>query len=328
MHLAGYAAAGYTNAQSEDGSFNMANFNPIFHFLYKDLILIEGELEFEIEDDGKTETKLEYAALDLFINDYATLVVGKFLSPLGQFIQNIHPAWINKLPSRPPGFVDDAAAPEADIGAEIRGTFYIGNPTKLNYAIYIANGPVAEVEEEDSIKIIEEIEAEGFNKDEDGDKVFGGRLAVQPIPKLEIGASAAWGKIGLKEGSSFIETGRDYEAWGVDVAYQWEALDLRGEYIQQYISSKASSMVPQSAKWNAWYFQSAYKFFQSKWEGVARYGDYNSPHASQELMQWAFGVNYLFAPNVIAKCAYEINDGKNGTANDHNRFLLQLAFGF
>ena len=55
--------------------------------------------EIEIDDAGETETNLEYLTIDWFINDYMALIAGKFLSPIGQFRQNLHPSWINKLPS-------------------------------------------------------------------------------------------------------------------------------------------------------------------------------------------------------------------------------------
>jgi hypothetical protein len=99
IHLAGYADVGYTDTDSEDGSFNVGTFSPIFHFQYRDLVMLESELEFEVEPDGETSVALEYLTVDFFLNDYMALVGGKFLSPVGQFRQNLHPSWINKLPS-------------------------------------------------------------------------------------------------------------------------------------------------------------------------------------------------------------------------------------
>ncbi|MFB3106725.1 MAG: hypothetical protein ACE1ZA_17630, partial [Pseudomonadales bacterium] len=120
-HLAGYAAVGYTDQQNGTGSFSAANFNPIFHFQYGDRILWESELEFEIEENGETEVALEYSTIDIFLNDYLVFLAGKFISPLGNFRQNLHPSWINKLPSAPPGFGHDGAAPLAEVGIQLRG---------------------------------------------------------------------------------------------------------------------------------------------------------------------------------------------------------------
>lgn len=140
-HISGYAAAGYTNQENGTDSFDLANFNPIFHFQYGDRILWESELEVEVGEDGETDVGLEYSAIDIFINDYLVLVAGKFLSPLGNFRQNLHPAWINKLASAPPGFGHDGAAPIADVGIQLRGGFNIADQRKVTYAAYVANGP-------------------------------------------------------------------------------------------------------------------------------------------------------------------------------------------
>ena len=98
IHLAGYTDVGYVNSDSDYGSFNVGTFSPIFHFQYRDIVMFESELEFELSPDGETETNLEYLALNYFMNDHITLVGGLFLSPIGQFRQNLHPSWINKLP--------------------------------------------------------------------------------------------------------------------------------------------------------------------------------------------------------------------------------------
>ncbi len=327
VHLAGYAAVGYTDAENETGSFDVANFNPIFHYQYGDRVLWEAELEFEIEEDGETEVGLEYTTIDLFLNDYMTFVGGKFLSPLGQFRQNLHPAWINKLPAAPPGFGHDGAAPLADIGFQLRGGVPVGNPSALNYAVYVANGP--ELEGEDGE--VEAIEAEGFTRDVDGEKVWGGRIGYRPIPNFEVGVSAAVGKaaVTVNDGEEVEDDPeRDYDAFGIDAAFAWNGLELRGEYIQQDVDDSMASIAPEGGKWEAWYAQAAYQFAQARWEGVLRYTDFDSPHASQQQEQIALGLNYLIAPSALVKLAYEFNDGLSGTPNDADRWLVQLAYGY
>lgn len=192
-HLAGYADAGYSNGQNADGSFNIGSFSPIFHYQYRDLVMLEAELEIEIEDDGETELALEYLTVDLFLNDYMTLVGGKFLSPIGSFRQNLHPSWVNKLASAPPGFGHDGAAPTSDVGLQLRGGVPVGN-TFANYAFYVSNGPELNTTFEDGEYELEGIVAEGFGSDADGEPVFGGRLGFVLFPGFEVGISAAVGK--------------------------------------------------------------------------------------------------------------------------------------
>jgi len=324
-HLSGYADAGYVDPQNEHSHFFFGHFNPIFHYLYKDLILAEAELELEIDSDGETEVKLEYADLALFLNNYMILIVGKFQSPLGFFFQNLHPTWINKLPSSPPGFRGDQASPEADIGVQLRGGFPVGNPIFVNYAIYVANGPKAIVEDDE----IEEIEAEGFNSDVDGKKVVGGRIGILPVPQVEIGMSAATGDVGLfdEDTDERIEKHRHYTVLGGDLTVRIKNLRLHGEIIQQKVHSRSSSDIS-GGKWKGWYGQASYRFQPTKIEAIVRYGEYHTPHARQKLEQWMIGVDYWFAPSVVAKVGYEFNRGLRGTTNNNNRFLFQLAYGF
>lgn len=324
-HLSGYADAGYVDRRGENARIFLGHFNPVFHFLYRDLILAEGELELEVNSEGKTEVALEYADLGLFLNNYMMLIVGKFQSPLGHFQQNLHPSWINKLPSPPPGFAHDQAAPASEMGVELRGGLPIKNSSRMTYAVYVSNGPKAEVEDDE----IEEIEGEGLNSDTDGSKVVGGRIGFQPIPNFEIGLSGAIGKIGLF-GSSLIDK-RDYSVLGADAVLFLKNLQLRGEIIQQKISSKAGSDIA-GGKWRGWYGQASYLFKPTKLEAIIRYGEYASPHATNNFDQCAFGLDYWFAPSVVVKAAYEINRAKskpeNGSSTIGNAFFLQLAYGF
>ncbi|VAX08046.1 hypothetical protein MNBD_GAMMA25-2313, partial [hydrothermal vent metagenome] len=92
VHLAGYADVGYTDIKSGTGSFNVGTFSPIFHYQFNENVMLEAELEFKIDEEGKTDVALDYMTIDIFMGDYAALVVGKFLSPLGQFRQNLHPS--------------------------------------------------------------------------------------------------------------------------------------------------------------------------------------------------------------------------------------------
>lgn len=333
VHLAGYGSVGYTDNENAKGRFSQVQFSPIFHYQYADLMMLESELEITNDPDGETSTDLEYLTLDLFLNDYTTLVAGKFLSPIGQFRQNLHPGWINKLPSAPPGFGHDGAAPVSETGLQVRGGFPLGG-VRSNYALYVANGPELEAATDGGDVELEGILAEGRTADVDGHKVFGGRFGVLPLPGLEVALSYATGKAAVTnlDGVGISgEPSRDYDVFGGDFAWQWRnRLELRGEYVQTKLGSDGSGGMTASdgAKWKTWYTQAAYKFLPTKFEGVVRYTDFNSPHAAEDQKQWAVGVNYLFASNVIAKLAYEFNDGQAGATADDDSFLAQIAYGF
>ena len=326
FHFAGYASAGYTDVENQTEVFAPVTFNPLFLFQYRDRVFFEAELEVEIEEDGETENHLEYANVSYFVNDNLTLSVGKFLSPLGYFRQNLHPAWVNRLPSAPPGFGHDGAAPESEIGVQLRGGVPIGD-NRLNYSFYIGNGPELDAEDEEVHGIL----TDGFTRDADGRQVFGGRLGFQPSLHFEVGLSAAVGDTSVTEDHGIEvedEPIRDYEAFGVDFVYHWTDAEIRGEYIRQDIGTAPLSVAPEGGEWEAWYLQGNYSFAQNRWEGVLRYADFDSPHATQRQKQWVVGINRLISASAILKLAYEINSNDVGASTDDNRWLFQATYGF
>ena len=121
FHLSGYATVGYADSENTENGVSSTEFNPIFHLLYGDKWMLEGEFEFLTDSQpGGVEDELGYLALNYFLNDYVTLQIGKFLSPIGQFRQNLHPSWIDKASSAPLGFGHDGAAPISNTGLQIR----------------------------------------------------------------------------------------------------------------------------------------------------------------------------------------------------------------
>jgi len=269
------------------------------------------------------DIELEYAAGTLFLNDYMGLQMGKFMSPLGQFVQNIHPSWINKLPSAPLGFGHDGAAPTSNLGIALRGGLPKIADTRSNYVVFISNAPSFGVADDGDVVI----EAVG-NTGSGSAYIAGGRYAVNPIGNMEVGVSLATGDITeeLLSGDGIV---RDYDVFGADMVLNIDALNLRAEYIQQKIGENELSLL-EGGTWKTWYAQAAYQFSSVNLEPVIRYSDYHNPEVNKN--QWALGVNYLFASNLIVKIAYEINKDEDDSVIDssanNNRFLAQLAYGF
>ena len=342
VHMAGYADVAYVKKEGEDSSFVIGTFSPIFHYQYRDTVMMEAELEFEVGENGETEVALEYMTIDWFLNDYAVLVAGKFLSPIGQFRQNLHPSWINKLATAPPGFGHDGAAPVSDLGLQVRGGFPMGS-MRANYAVYVANGPEINAEAEDDGAggfeyELDGVAAEGFGVDSDGEKTFGGRIGILPISSVEIGLSAAGGKATVTNieadtsppaGSIEGEAPRDYTVYGADFVWFTGNMSLRGEFVKTEVGEATTGVTAsEAATWQTWYTQIAYRLPNTKWEGVLRYTDYDSPHASVDQKQTAIGVNYLVTNNFIVKLTHELNDGQENADSDLDLTVLQLAYGF
>lgn len=326
FHFAGYADATYVNAQGDAGSSGEVTFAPIFHLQFGDRFFVETEPAFSADDRGKTESAVEYATVNWLLNDNAALVVGKFLSPVGYFFQNMHPSWINKMASVPAGFGHGGAAPLQDVGVQLRGGKTFASGQHVNYALYNANGPRLGLEGMGDLNL----DVGGSTRNPDGKRVTGGRMGWMPVPTLEVGASLARGDVvldadGMGEGP---EPSRSYRVDGVDAAWRpTKALELRGEWIRQQVGEAPGSVVPDQATWRAWYVQGAYRFGSERWETVLRYGDSLSPHGESTFEQTAVGLNYLFRPNALLKLTWELNDSANAGANA-DRLLLQVAYGF
>lgn len=295
-HLTGYADVGFvaTDGDAKD-SFVTGQFNPGFHFQYRDFFLFESEIEMETEDDGETSIELEYSQVDLLASDYVTFVVGKYLSPVGQFRERLHPTWINKLANAPVGFGHGGVQPLSDTGIQLRGAIPI-DKTTFTYVFAVGNGPRLGDHGP---------ELEGFGSDDNSNKSIGGRVAFLPYNYLEVGASYL--NAGLTGASAELDEHEeaedddhdagplrgDYELWGVDAAFTKGNWDLRFEYLKSEVSGFPAASEEDAeheddelrfgksvqalggghgeeeedeghaanpnAKWRAWYVQAAYR---------------------------------------------------------------------
>jgi hypothetical protein len=346
VHLGGYADAGYVTPTTGSGSFYVGHFAPIFHYKYDQLILLESELELEYEDE-QTTINMEYLALDLFLNDYVTVILGRFLSPIGQFQQNLHPSWINKLPNAPVGFGHDSSIiPLHHTGLHLRSVVP-WESLRFNYSLFVVNGP--ELENTDN-KV--SVRPDSSEDDRNKNKAVGTRLGFIPTSGLELGISALTAKTALKG-----EEDRDYQIIGADLLFQGKnmvkGLELRGEFTQSTLAS-GGTVDPGKKKSTAWYTQLSYLIGTLKIEPVLRYAqsktvissaeeqghglfngrdDHSKASESGETKKTQFnvGVNYLFANNVIGKLAFDVStvkDETTGETDTNKNINFQLAFGF
>jgi hypothetical protein len=325
-----------TDAKGKHSSFVAGKFLPIFLASYSDWLLLESHLEFVTTSLGETEASLEYAQLDLMATDWLTFVAGKFLSPIGQFQQALHPPWINKLPDRPAGFVEDGGdEPLTEVGVMVRGGFPIG-PMKATYAVFGGNGPRLS----DSGPALE-----GFGGDNNGDKSFGGRVSLFPIPHLEVGVSGMRSTIGGIPAMTGPVSSAEYHLIDVDAAYTNGPWDVRGELISAHLGSLVSAFDPSdpaptaipATDWFNWYLQAAYRLsgltedpILSRFEPVIRYGQLHvsgfDGFRENDEDRFSVGLDYWFAPSVVAKAAYENRDFLHKPTA--HVFRLQFAYGF
>ena len=189
--LRGYYHSGFEVIDG-DVSFVSGAFAPIFLWQQGDRILFESELEVEFEDEG-VQFALEYANISYILNDYLIIRAGNFLTPFGIFNERLHPAWINKFPNAPLGMGHDPVGPTREFGAELRGAALLGS-TKINYSLYVSNGPVLKIHDEDTTEAPTTSLA-GLNFEDNNDsKAVGGRFGFLPFDNssLELGFSGQY----------------------------------------------------------------------------------------------------------------------------------------
>ena len=366
--IAGYADAGLTFSDKESvggTTFIAGTFNPALFFQYGDWLLFEGEAEIEISEAGETEFTLEYSQLDLLLHDNATLVIGKFLSPVGQFQERLHPSWINRLADAPAGFGHDGLQPGAEVGLQLRGGVPVGR-SRLNYALAVGNGP--------RLDAMGAVMTEGFGGDDNRNKAISGRIGILPIPYVEVGVSFLRAKVrgamaqaegeemesaSLPASIASVEGGGAegpvlpavrYSLWGVDAAYTRGPWDVRFEYLSgvrkaipvEDEDGMAMEPLPR-LKMKAWYGQLAYRLsgvtqhpILQNLEPAIRYGRYQV-RGLDELAEEAaerrldIGLNYWLAPAIVLHSAVQLRKftARHEDQDDKDtRLLLQLAYGF
>jgi hypothetical protein len=235
----------------------------------------------------------------------------------------------------------------SDIGFQLRGgtSLNLFEGSKINYAVYLVNGPkvaeevhVEDGEEEHGEEGEEEHDEEGGEEhNEDGDmhtelvfgnnftdinsnKALGGRFGFLPIWNWEIGASLMFGDAGDDV---------DFLLYGFDTAFQYEGVLLLGEFIHLENDNIGGGEIEK----NGFYLQGSYRipdlvsidnrgiqYAISRFEPVVRYGKIYQE--GEDLSQWALGLNWWLYPSVPFKIAYEFNDGSA------DRFMIEWAYGF
>mgnify|MGYP000564634794 CR=1 FL=1 len=342
LFITGYGSFDFVNPKGEPSTFATSVF-PIFHYAVGDRTHFIIEPEIELEED-EVDFGLEIGELDFFLNDYLTLVAGKFLLPFNVFSERLHPSWINKMPAPPiiygHGHDGGGIVPVlSDIGIQLRGgaPLPLFKGSKINYAIYLVNGPrISEEEhveegvegethaEENHVEEAEEnhreVELEfGRNfTDINSNKAFGGRVGILPVWNMEIGASIMHGE---------ADGNVDFTLIGFDGEYHLKGLELRGEFIRlEHDTDEGDEDT------NGFYLQGAYRLsgisLANEWlqrhinrlEPVIRYGKIFK--TGDDISQVALGIDYWILPSFPIKIAYEFNDGIA------DRFLVQLALGF
>lgn len=332
--LSGYISAGFTAPQHGDSQFNAA-FTPIFLWKVSDNLLAAASVEFELEDND-TKANLEYAFLGWNATDWLTLRGGVFLHPLSTFQEQLHPAWINKLPDKPLFAQDGGLAPEAGLGFEASGGFRTG-VGKFTYSAFVTNGPSLITTGDPAGRL----ELRDFT-DVNNNKAVGGRIGYLPIPELEFAYAVMFNNVS-PSGSGLGDVNLVTHDFGIgyvaDKDWLYGRIDARVEFVLADFQKQIDlGSGPFSNDRSGGYVQVAYRptraeIFFKDLEGVVRYDFLNQPSAAPtpaDERRVTLGLNYWLNPKTVFKVAYQIDDVKDpsNTVKSNNAFLFQFVMGF
>ncbi len=357
LTIAGALAVGYSKIQGIPGGFYYGEFSPDFFVKLNDWILLEAEIG--LGSDGFVSPTFLQA--DFMVNDWLTIIAGRFVAPIGFFNERLNNPWINKLPADAAG---SAPLPWLQVlpamslmGVQARGAFYLGcSPLKMEYAAYVSNGlnvtpATANAPTADEVANLENM-TDTFTIISNN-KAFGGRLGLW------------WPEVGLEGGLSGMYSG-DYLAvdsdysmalWAIDLNYHKGNWDARFEYGSTYQqapptveNANTATTIPQgNIRREALYGQVAYRpwdarnKYLSRTEYVYRFSwaDFHGINASAldlstystpidapiRRYQNEFGINYYFYQRMELKCAYQVNTEPGNPQRD-NQFMTELAWGW
>ncbi len=214
FHMAGFGHINFEAQESEGVGYSEIDFSPLFLWREGERILIESALELDENGEG-LEVGLEYTTIDLDLHG-PVLVVGKMLSPIGQYASRHTASWVNRGPNAPLPY-RLGPLPEAHLGTALHTAASLGAQQKVTGVIFLANG----IHEADEMPALH---ARAANPDSQFSG--GGRVAWFPRPMLELGASAYTGALPK-------ELRARYTVWMFDAALtQLTGLDIRGEVMR------------------------------------------------------------------------------------------------
>lgn len=343
FEIMGGAATTFSYDRERNNNTFGLTFAPIFLFRPATWLLFESELAVDQPAEGGTDVGLEYAQADIFVNDNLQVAAGKFLLPFGDFIEDLHPFWINEFVSRPLPFRDTGDGgllPFSDLGIQLRGAYQWGRMGQVaDYAVWAGNGPAYDTSL--PIPVVGQAFTDNNISTKTHSKAFGARLRVRPLPlsaemgDLELGASTYDGK---------WQDGLWFTTWGLSGFYLNGNFELRGEYLATHRQMPLLNGSNAADNRQGWYVQAGYQLAQipllralepyvSRTKLVARYSGQNQrayvldeiptapagdgtdvsaaqfvPHAREV----ALGLDYWFTPQILWKLEYDIELPESG----------------
>lgn len=244
-----------TDGVTEETTFVAERFNLFTFSNVSDRVRVSAELE--IEEMGE-ELHLETAIVDFEIHEALVLRGGVILSPLGRF-NLAHDSPANDLVERPLVSTEILAATLSEAGMGVWGAVYPLATARVSWEAYLVNGfdeRILGAEEGTRIAA-----GKGASEDANAHPSMVGRLALSPLPRLEVGFSGHRGPYNTwtLEGET-IDARRDLTIAALDLEARGEDWAVVGEAARAWIDVPPGFADLLAEKQDGWYLEGRYRF--------------------------------------------------------------------
>ncbi len=328
----------YSQVEDQPGMFEMPSFSPYFLLQLNQDWLLATSLD--IGGDGSVD--VGEAQFNWFVNDWLTVVGGRYITPIGFFNERLNHEWINRLPDEPLMFRQVSPQITTD-GVEIRGSSYLfGSPVKMEYMFYGGNGFQLEPSNPPGLADVADLGAISGGADLLNANAVGGRLGLW-IPALGL----TGGVSGFHNSHYLLDHSDSMEIWQTDFGWRKGNWDVRFESAHNF--QQAVDIIGRNIEREGMYTQLAYRpydaanRFLAKTEFVYRFSTArfhgldpaavaaalpNTVDAPVDRNQHTIGINYWFYHAMVWKFAYEINEELHGLNFRDDMFLSQFVWAF
>ena len=321
------------DGRRDESGFEAKRFNLFTNTRVSDFVRIGAEIEFE---DGASEIKLEYAAIDLRIHPSFTLRGGMLLSPLGRF-NLAHDSPLNDFTDRPLVSTEVLGVALSEPGLGAFGQFGFARTGRLTYEVYATNGfhdgLITDSEEGTRIPL-----GRGNLEDNNGTPAVVARVAVSPARPVEIGVSVHHGAYNVSndEGTR-IDDSRHLTIGVLDAEAHVFGVQLAGEAALAAIDIAPSLTGIYASRQRGAYVEAVRSFGRglvstmpsSSFAAKVRfdYVDFDSERVGQSVGQVTLGVNFRPTQDSVVKLDYVRGRSRDEFNNraDHAFLLFSLA---
>jgi hypothetical protein len=333
VSIFGQMLMGYNKQNGQNGNFTTMQVSPYFLVQLNKRFLVEASIDL----NNVSGIGIGNAQIDVLLNKWMTLNVGRFITPIGQFNLWYNHEWVNRLPD--PALMFNQVSPQTSTdGIQLSGATYLGAaPVKFTYQLYFGNG----VQVASASNYTQKVDLANITggPEENTSNAYGGRLGLWIPP-----AGVNMGVSGYSNGIYNPGVRDHFGLFGFDFSYHrgnWYFLTEFANNYQQGVGSIGNNIDRRGL-----YAQLSYRDYNnrspylSKVEYVFRYSfanftginatkldftTFGAGSAPVDTNQYTLGINYWFYASNVLHFAYEINQEVHHSLQD-NIFMAQWAW--